>query len=148
MNTQLHNTYQTHQRQDETLRETEAHALLSCASRLEAARQPDSSKEEFGEALRHNQHLWTIFQAGICDPENQLPRDLKVLLLNLSRYVDKVTFRALAETNRNLLRSLININRTLASGLRKGAQEPKAVQTAAPPPVQTGDGAKTVITSA
>ncbi|MDX9690210.1 MAG: flagellar biosynthesis regulatory protein FlaF [Proteobacteria bacterium] len=119
MNTQLHNAYQTHQRSDETFRETEAHALLSCASKLELARQEGSSREAFSEALQHNQRLWTVFQVCLCDPENELPKDIKVLLLNLSNYVDKVTFRALAEGNRTLLRSLININRTLAAGLSK-----------------------------
>lgn len=119
MNHELISAYNTHQRSDESVRETEAHALLSCASRLEAARQEDCSREFFADALRHNQQLWTLFQACLCDPENPLPRDLKALLLNISCYVDKVTFRALASRDPHLLKSLISINRTIAGGLRK-----------------------------
>ncbi|MDD3181247.1 MAG: flagellar biosynthesis regulator FlaF [Alphaproteobacteria bacterium] len=124
--------YSTHQRQDETVRETEAHALLSCASRLETARQPDCSKEFFTDALHHNQQLWTLFQACLCDPENPLPRDLKTLLLNLSCYVDKVTFRAMSERNTDLLSGLISINRTIAAGLRQKPEGQTEPATAAP----------------
>lgn len=119
MTQNYHQAYTNHQRTDETVRETEAHALLSCASRLEAARKPDCGRDFFYDALRHNQQLWTLFQACLCDPENPLPRDLKNLLLNLSCYVDKVTLRALSEGNHDILRSLISINRTIAAGLRQ-----------------------------
>lgn len=128
--------YNTHQRQDETIRETEAHALLSCASRLETARQPDCPKDFFTDALHHNQQLWTLFQACLCDPENPLPRDLKTLLLNLSCYVDKVTFRAMSERNTDLLRSLISINRTIAAGLR---QKPENAATTTPAAAMTNE---------
>jgi len=139
MNTDVHNAYTFHQRKDETVRETESHALLSCASKLEAARDPSATREEFGDALRHNQQLWTLFQVCLCEPDNPLPRDLKGLLLNLGRYVDKTTFRALADENRNLLRGLISINRHLAAGLSKTAPEQKAA-TPAPIPPPVGDG--------
>jgi len=132
MNQELHSAYQARQRSEETIRETEAHALLSCASRLEAVRNNESSREEFGNAVRHNQELWTVFQVCLCEPDNPLPRDLKILLLNLSRYVDKVSFRALTENKPELLRSLININRTIAAGLaKKQAREEKAQAQAA-----------------
>ena len=131
MSQEKYAAYSSTQRQDETVRETEAHALLSCASRLESARQEDSPKDFFADALHHNQQLWTLFQACLCDPDNPLPRDLKTLLLNLSCYVDKVTFRALSEQNRNLLGSLISINRTIAAGLRQ-KQEGAAAQQAMP----------------
>ena len=111
------NSYTAHQRSDETIRETEARALLSCASRLEAARKPGSSKDDYVSAIKHNQQLWTIFQVCLCEPDNKLPRDLKVLLLNLSRYVDKVSFRALGKYDPDLLQSLIGINRNIAAGL-------------------------------
>lgn len=132
MSQEYHSAYQTHQRADETVRETEARALLSCASKLEAVRSNNVSREEFGNAVRHNQELWTIFQVCLCEPDNKLPRDLKVLLLNLSRYVDKVSFRAVSENNPTLLRSLISINRTIAAGLAKKVGEetsPKEILT-------------------
>jgi flagellar protein FlaF len=134
MNQNLHAAYAPHQQSGETVRETEARALLSCASKLEAARDPAVSREEFGAAVRHNQKLWTFFQVCLCEPDNPLPRDLKILLLNLSKYVDKTSFRAVTEDNRALLTSLININRTIAVGLAKNNEPKPAAQTAAPPP--------------
>lgn len=144
MNQDLLNAYSAHQRSDETVRDTEAHALLSCASKLETVRQEGTSREAFGEAVRHNQKLWTIFQISLCEPDNPLPRDLKILLLNLSRYVDKVSFRAVSENNPNLLGSLININRTIAKGL---TQKPES-QVAAPAPQEPSSLPASVITSA
>ncbi len=132
MSQEYHSAYQTHQRADETVRETEARALLSCASKLEAVRSGNASREEFGNAVRHNQELWTIFQVCLCEPDNKLPRDLKILLLNLSRYIDKVSFRAVSENNPTLLRSLININRTIAAGLAKKSGEAQAEQPSDP----------------
>jgi flagellar biosynthesis activator protein FlaF len=144
MSQTYHAAYSAHQRKDETVRETEAHALLSCASRLEAARDETTPKEEFAAALRHNQDLWTLFQACLCEMDNPLPQELKVLLLNISRYIDKVTFRALAENDRSLLRSLISINRNIASGLRKNAaaetsaaKAPVMAEDAPPPSIMT-----------
>lgn len=129
MNTNQHDAYKTHQRsEDEPLRETEAHALLSCASKLDDARNEEVPKETYVAALRHNQRLWTVFQVALCEPDNQLPKDLKVVLLNLSRYIDKVTFRALTENNRNIAHSLININRTIAKGLQKKTEIAQEVE--------------------
>lgn len=147
MTQEMHTAYQATQKSSETVRETEARALLNCASRLEEVRSGNASREEFGNAIRHNQKLWTVFQVALCEPENPLPRDLKILLLNLSRYVDKVSFRAINEENPELLRSLININRTIAAGLAKkttssGEQSP----TLAAPPVE--EGHSPVMTSA
>lgn len=135
MNQNLHAAYASSQQVGESIRETEARALLNCANRLEAARDPQVSREEFGNAIRHNQKLWTFFQVCLCEPDNQLPRDLKILLLNLSKYVDKTSFRAVTEDNRGLLASLININRTIAVGLAKNNNPQQAVM-----PQQQPDG--------
>ncbi len=133
MSQTLYAAYTTHQRSDETVRETEAHALLSCASRLEGVRDPASSRDDFFAALRHNQELWTVLQVCLCEADNPLPMDIKGLLLNLSRYVDKTTFRALADGNRAALGSLININRNIAAGLQKKQEQAPSVQ----PPLST-----------
>ena len=135
MNQNLHSAYAPHQQSGETVRETEARALLRCASKLEDARNPDVSREAFGDAVRTNQKLWTFFQVCLCEPDNPLPRDLKILLLNLSKYVDKTSFRAVGEDNRQLLGSLININRTIAVGLSKNNEQ----QQTAVPAQQTGE---------
>jgi len=126
------NLYTTHQRGEETMRETEARALLSCASRLDKARRADAPMDEYIAALKHNQQLWTIFQVCLCEPDNQLPRDLKALLLNLSSYVDKVSFRLLSNYEPETLGSLIDINRNIAAGLSVKPASAAMV----PPPVE------------
>lgn len=119
-------------------RETDRRALMNCAARLNVAL-TDGGKDmkEYIEAIRHNQRLWTIFQVALCDPENPLPREAKGTLLNLSRYVDRVSFRAVTEFSPQLLNSLIDINRIIAKGLmpKKPLTDnpPKAAQIQAPP---------------
>ena len=107
-------------------RETDARALLVCASRLADAKAllaaDPKSKENlriYGEALRRNQQLWTIFQVALSDAQNPLPNGLKLILLNLARYVDKTSFRAVGKYTPDLVDSLININRIIATGLSK-----------------------------
>lgn len=137
MSQEFHQAYTSAQRSEETVRETEAHALLNCASRLELARREGASREEFGEAVRHNQQLWTVFQTCLCEADNPLPRELKTILLNLSLFVDKVSFRACAESNPRLLDSLININRVIAAGLAKKPEKEAASTTYPAPSAET-----------
>jgi flagellar protein FlaF len=110
-------SYAQNQQTSESVRETEARALLNCASRLAAAQDINNGYEYYIDAIKHNQELWTLFQVMLADPQNPLPRDLKITLLNLSRYVDKVSLRASAEYNPDLLNSLIDINKQIAAGL-------------------------------
>lgn len=135
MSAQGHKAYTTHQRSDETIRETEAHALLSCANRLELACRPGCDKDEFVGHIRHNQELWTLFQVTLVDPTNKLPKALKQILLNISRYVDKASFKAIGERSAEPLKGLANINRTIAAGL---AVKPKTeTKMASDEPVPT-----------
>ncbi|MDR3450906.1 MAG: flagellar biosynthesis regulator FlaF [Alphaproteobacteria bacterium] len=132
-------------------RDTDSRALISCAHRLDAAcklMEKDKSKEAlkiYGDAIRHNQRLWTIFQVALCDPENHLPQHLKIMLLNLSRYIDKVSFRAMGKFTPDIINSLVNINRILAKGLSK---QPPANAEAYAPPVSASEVPTSLTTSA
>jgi len=132
-----HETYTAHQRSDESIRETEARALLSCANRLENARRPDCPREEFVAAVRHNQQLWTLFQSCLCEPDNPLPDDLKIILLNISRYVDKASFRAIGDGDAGVLPGLISINRNIAAGLSAKPKQEKAEKTSDELPIHS-----------
>lgn len=117
-------------------RDTDARALLLCASRLNEAKEilkdNPKSKENlkiYGEAIRSNQRLWTIFQIALTDPENPLPMPIKVNLMNVSEYVDKTSFSAIGKFAPKLIDNLININRTIATGLSK---QPAGGASAAP----------------
>lgn len=133
-----YSAYSATQRNDETVRETEAHALLNCASKLEAACRPGCSTEDFVSAVERNQELWTVFQSALCDKSNELPRELKTILLNLSVYVDKTSFSALAENNSAYLKTLIDINRNLAAGLSVKPKADGASDTMPPMPSTSG----------
>ena len=118
------NAYHSHQQVQMDGREIYKRALLNCASRLKDALE-DGGKDMslYQAAVRHNQHLWTLFQVALTDSSNALPPELKITLLRLSGYVDRVSFRIICEFVPQMLQSLIDINRTLAAGLAKKPQE-------------------------
>ena len=120
------NAYTANQKGGNSQRAIEAHALLSCAAKLKQAQEDGTPYNLYAEVIRHNQRLWTVFQVSLCEDNNPLPRDLKITLLNLSRFVDKMSMRALAEHNPALLGSLIDINRNIAAGLNMTPQEENA----------------------
>ena len=118
-------------------REIDARALSACARKLDDAKimmeanaRLKGNVQALGEALRYNQQLWTIFQVALMDAENPLPQDLKMTLLNLSRYVDKTSLDIARKYSPALIDSLININRRIASGL---SQHPTGAAYAPPP---------------
>ncbi|QQR68337.1 MAG: flagellar biosynthesis regulator FlaF [Alphaproteobacteria bacterium] len=118
--------YSLSQQNGESPRQTEARALTNCANRLRKAQEDKGNFDEYIDAIRHNQQLWTLFQSTITETTNQLPVDLKITLLNLSKFVDKVSLRASAEYNPDLLTSLIEINRQIAAGLSTSPEEAHA----------------------
>jgi flagellar biosynthesis activator protein FlaF len=133
--------YSANQRTQENSRQTDARTLLSCASRLKSVLDAGGAdRGAYTQAIRHNQRLWTLFQVALCDPDNALPRDLKITLLNLSRYVDRMSFRAIGEFAPQLLTSLIDINRMIATGLsvRQTTETP-------PPPVDIATSPAAVV---
>jgi flagellar protein FlaF len=142
-----HGAYTTHAQGMLDDREIDKRALLSCASRLrEALDAKGRDMKVYKDAIHHNQRLWTMFQVALCDPENALPRDLKMTLLSLSRYIDRTSFRAINQFAPQLLNSLIDINRTIATGLAK--KQAAAPPAQAPLPTEPSLTPRPVITSA
>lgn len=126
-----YNAYKKTQKQAaEDYRVTEANALLRCAAMLEEAKTPGLSYSDYAEVLRHNQNLWTMFQAALVDPENPLPAQLKETLKGLSIYVDRRTLRALGNQSPELLNVLININKEIAGGLMDSYKRDQAAEQA------------------
>lgn len=120
-------------------RETDKRALLNCANRLKTALD-DGGKDMklYQAALRHNQHLWTIFQVALTDPANQMANDLKVTLLRLSGFVDQVSFKNITEFSAQALNTLINLNRTIATGLARKPEQPSGEMMQSAPMTVTG----------
>jgi flagellar protein FlaF len=123
--------YQQQQKRNLSPREVEAMAFTKAAVLLEEAKLKTGNIEEYSKALRFNHLLWTIIQADLTEPENQLPNEIKANVMSLSIFVDKQTTKAMRSSNAADLDVLININRNLAAGLRN---TPQAAPAEAPRP--------------
>src|SRR5262249_52500983 len=75
--------------------EVEAMAFTKAALLLEDAKQKTRDIDEYSKALRFNHLLWTIIQADLTEPDNQLPPEIKANVMSLSIFVDKQTTKAL-----------------------------------------------------
>ncbi len=123
--------YAQQQKRNLSPREVEAMAFTKAAVMLEDAKKLTNNIAEFSKALRFNHLLWTIIQADLTDPENQLPPEIKANVMSLSSFVDKQTTKALRSSAANDLDLLININRNLAAGLRTSPQAAAPAQAEA-----------------
>jgi flagellar protein FlaF len=135
--------YQQQQKRNLTPREVEAMAFTKAALLLEEAKGKVKNLDEFAKALRFNHLLWTIIQADLTDPANQLPDEIKANVMSLSIFVDKQTTKALRSSEPRELDILITINRNLAAGLRTNAGTAQAGVAAAaePPPPSRAESA-------
>lgn len=125
--------YQQQQKRNLSPREVEAMAFTKAALMLEDAKKFVGNIGEYSKALRFNHLLWTIIQADLTDPENQLPPEIKANVMSLSIFVDKQTTKALRSTTPTDLDVLININRNLAAGLRTSPEAAAGTGTAGTP---------------
>ncbi|MSO73329.1 MAG: flagellar biosynthesis regulatory protein FlaF [Rhodospirillaceae bacterium] len=123
--------YQQQQKRSLSPREVEAMAFTKAAVLLDEAKQKTGSIEEYSKALRFNHLLWTIIQADLTEPENNLPDEIKANIMSLTIFVDKQTTKAMRSSNAADLEVLININRNLAADLRTNPQAAPA-ETARP----------------
>jgi flagellar protein FlaF len=124
--------YAQQQKRNLSPREVEAMAFTKAAVLLEEAKGKTGSIEEYAKALRFNHLLWTIIQADLTEPENQLPDEIKANIMSLSIFVDKQTTKAMRSSNAIDLDVLININRNLAAGLRTSPQTATAAEAPRP----------------
>lgn len=102
-------------------RELEASVLMRAALLLADVQShwdaPDRD-ERLDHALRHNQRLWTLFQAELAAPDHPMPMELRQDLLTLSAFIDKHSFDVMAFPEPGKLDVLISINKNIAAGLR------------------------------
>ncbi len=120
----MHNSaldaYQNAQRATATGRELEATLLFKAARQLETVartwNEPDR-QNRLRTALAYNTRLWSVFQASMEDPECQLPRETRINVLQLVRFIDKRTLEVLASQDAGQLQAIIEINRQIAAGL-------------------------------
>ena len=121
MNNYKLKAYATAEKLHRSARENEARALCEGALRLERCLDdwdPKRDKEALREALRFNQMIWSIFQTAVVSPDCPLPMELRRNMLRLSAFIDKQTFKAMANPMPGHITPIITINRGIAKGLR------------------------------
>ena len=120
-------------------RTLEANALLKAASCLERVRDAwrPERYDDLGEALLNNRKLWTIFATEAADGSERLPVDLRTNVANIAVFVFKRSIELLAAPAPEKIDALIEINRTIASGLMSRGD---ATAATASPAAQTAAG--------
>lgn len=102
-------------------REVEAAVLTKAALKLKDCQdnwQAEDRRAKLHCALKFNQLMWSIFQAELLKSDNPLPKKLRQDILNLSVFIDKRIFEAMAGPSPEKLTDIININLRLAAGLK------------------------------
>lgn len=101
-------------------RELEAAALFKAARMMEGCQQEWEAADRpsrLQTALRANSKLWSLIQAELGRPDHALGHQLRLNLLQLSRFIDMRTLEVLADPGPEKLQALIDINRNVAAGL-------------------------------
>jgi flagellar biosynthesis activator protein FlaF len=102
-------------------REIEASALTNAAKILKEIQEnwdAPGREDVLTQALKFNQVLWSIFQAELMDENNPLPKKLREDILSLSAFIDSRIIDIMAFPSPEKLTAIININLSLAFGLR------------------------------
>jgi flagellar biosynthesis repressor protein FlbT len=100
-------------------RELEASLLLKAAAQLQAVH--DSWRDKptgLSEAIMYNRRLWTVLLDALTDKDNKLPGPTRENLIKLGAFVMGETFALMTKPKPDHLRSIIEINRGIAAGLR------------------------------
>ena len=94
-------------------------------SLLKQAQQNMDDYQGYAAALKLNQRLWTFIQSHLSDSDDQIPRKIRISLLNLSLFVDQQSIRALSDPMAAKLDALIEINIDVSRGLATEARSPR-----------------------
>jgi flagellar biosynthesis regulator FlaF len=70
------------------------------------------------DAIFHNRDVWNAFVTDVAAEKNKLPKELKVLLINLAAYVNKNSDMIINNNPDGDIDMLIAINRHVMDGLR------------------------------
>lgn len=115
------NAYQTVHNQTISGRETEARVLTKAAQKLSDCQKnwdTGDHSTRLDSALKYNQRIWSIFQVEVTKPDNPLPAGVKRNIMQLSLFIDRRIFDAMAFPTPEKLDIIIRINKNIAAGLR------------------------------
>lgn len=95
---------------------------MKAAARLQLIKDDwdELSLAEIDDALIYNRKLWTVLVSSATSPESELPLEIKNNVGSLAVFVFKQTLNVITSQDPEKLSSMININRTIAEGLRTG----------------------------
>ena len=113
--------YRTVQKTTMSGREIEASVLTQAALKLQICQNnwgTAGNDKQLNEAIQYNQRIWSIFQSELAKEENPLPKKLREDILSLSLFISKSLIFAMSYPSPEKLTSVININLSLAAGLR------------------------------
>jgi len=100
-------------------RELEATLLLKAAAKLQAVHDSwDDKPAALNDALLYNRKLWTVFLDSVMSDDNKLPFPVRKNLTQIGMFVMGETFSLMTQPKAGHLTSLINVNRSIAAGLR------------------------------
>ena len=102
-------------------REIEASVLTQAALKLQICQNNwgiAGNEKQLSEAIQYNQRIWSIFQSELAKEDNPLPKKLREDILSLSLFINKRLIYAMSYPSPDKLTSVININLSLAAGLR------------------------------
>lgn len=102
-------------------RDIEAGALEKAAKFLHEAHNNPSDREFLEQAVSVNSRIWALLVQGVSADDSLLDDKMQAAIVSLGIYINKASLAALAgETEK--LKSIIQINIELASGLRTHAE--------------------------
>ena len=118
--------YMNMQKDGLTGRELEASVLSRAGIKLKQVLDnwddPDRSTKLIS-AIAFNQKVWSYFQVELSNPGNPLPKQLRENILSLSVFVLKRLYEALAGPDPEKFSIVVDINFSLAAGLRTKVED-------------------------
>ena len=115
------NAYQSVQKESMSGRETEARVLSKAALKLQSCQEnwdSQNRRADLEEAFEYNQRIWSVFQAELTKPDHPMDKELRQNILNLSVFIEGRIYDTRAYPDPEKLTAIININNSLAAGLR------------------------------
>ena len=103
-------------------RDLEAHLLMKSAAQLQTIYDNwDDLHETLNDALLYNRRLWAVFLDAVTAEDSPLPKPIAQNVANLGFFVFNHTLKVQLKPEPEKLRSLISINKEIATGLRSQA---------------------------
>ena len=115
------NAYQSVQKETMSGGETEARVLSKAALKLQSCQEnwdSQNRRADLEKAFEYNQRIWSVFQAELTKPDHPMDKELRQNILNLSVFIEGRIYDTRAYPDPEKLTAIININNSLATGLR------------------------------